>query len=65
MREAAELWPQHAPAFRGLGLASERLGRREQALAAYRRYLELAPLAPDADEVRARAAALGPSRVPR
>lgn len=51
-------FPSHAPAWRGLGLANERLGRRPEAARAYRRYLELAPGAADADSVRDRLTAL-------
>ena len=48
------------PAWRGLGLASERLGLAPEARRAYERYLEIAPDARDADTVRERLARLSP-----
>jgi Flp pilus assembly protein TadD len=53
-RDATLANPRHAPAWRGLGLANERLGRRPEAARAYERYLTFAPNAPDAAEVRRR-----------
>lgn len=53
-RDATLAYPRHAAAWRGLGLANERLGRGPEAARAYRRYLALAPNAPDAAEVRRR-----------
>ena len=58
-RDATIAAPRHAPAWRGLGLTSERLDRNPEAVRAYRRYLGLAPNAADADEIRARVARLG------
>ncbi|MEQ8887280.1 MAG: serine/threonine-protein kinase [Sandaracinaceae bacterium] len=57
-QEATRAAPGHGPAWRGLGLASERLGRRAAASRAYRRYLRLAPGAADAVQARARLEAL-------
>jgi hypothetical protein len=61
LARAAELYaqatvrdPRSAPAWRGLGLTSERLGRTREAIRAYRRALELAPTGPQADSVRER-----------
>jgi serine/threonine protein kinase len=50
--------PRSSAAWRGLGLANERVGRRSEARRAYERYLSLAPTAPDADEIRRRIATL-------
>ncbi len=50
--------PDSAVAWRSLGLANERVGRRTEARRAYERYLTLAPSAADADEVRRRLATL-------
>jgi eukaryotic-like serine/threonine-protein kinase len=57
-REATLVFPNNATAWRGLGLANERLGRRPEAAEAYRRYLRLAPRAGDADSVHGRIASL-------
>ena len=43
-----------APAYKGLGLAYEKLGNKDMAQAAFSRYLSLSPNAPDADLVRQR-----------
>jgi serine/threonine-protein kinase len=58
---AAELYeqatlrdPRNAAAFRGLGLVSERLGRKPVAIRAYQRALQLAPTGPQSDTVRDR-----------
>jgi hypothetical protein len=58
-RDATLAAPRHAAAWRGLGLANERLGRRPEAAYAYERYLRLAPGAHDAGEVSERLARLG------
>jgi tetratricopeptide (TPR) repeat protein len=57
---AAEFWtrvlqiaPQDARAHRGMGSVYAKLGRDEDAIREYERYLFLAPDAPDADRVRA------------
>jgi tRNA A-37 threonylcarbamoyl transferase component Bud32 len=55
--------PTHTAALRGLGLAAARLARNDEARAAFTRYLELAPQAPDARAVRARLAQLPPGGV--
>ena len=57
-RQATYADSAHPPAWRGLGLANERMGLAPEAVEAYRRYLRLAPSAPDADRVRARVARL-------
>jgi eukaryotic-like serine/threonine-protein kinase len=46
--------PRNVAAWRGLGLITERLGRRDEALRAYRRALQLAPSGAQAEAVRAR-----------
>ncbi|HZX95183.1 MAG TPA: tetratricopeptide repeat protein [Myxococcales bacterium] len=51
-RAALENEPSMAVAFRGLGMAYSMQGNDTQALQAYERYLKLAPLAPDAAEIR-------------
>jgi serine/threonine-protein kinase len=50
--------PRYAPAHRGLGMAYERKGERSRAARSFRRYLELAPDASDAAQIRARLAKL-------
>nr|MDQ3037873.1 hypothetical protein [Myxococcota bacterium] len=57
-REATNAAPRHGPAWRGLGLASERLGLSPEAIQAYERYLRVSPRAGDADAVRERIARL-------
>jgi serine/threonine-protein kinase len=56
--EATQAAPRTAAGWRGLGLASERLGLGPEARRAYERYLELAPDARDAETVRERLARL-------
>jgi serine/threonine-protein kinase len=51
--------PNHAPTWRGLGLVFEKLGEKDQARAAFKRYLQLAPNAGDADQIHARLERLG------
>jgi serine/threonine-protein kinase len=51
--------PGFAPAWRVLGLVLERTGERDQARAAFRRYLQLSPNASDADQIRDRLEKLG------
>lgn len=58
-REATAVDPAHAPAWRGLGLAEERMNHAPEAARAYRRYLRLAPRAHDAASVRERLDRLG------
>ncbi len=52
--QVTEAAPRRAAAWRGLGVAAERLGRRREAVRAFRRYLALAPGAPDAAAVRSK-----------
>jgi len=51
--------PSFAPTWRGLGLVFEKMGDKDQARAAFKRYLQLAPNAGDADQVRNRMERLG------
>ena len=51
--------PNYPPTWRGLGLVFEKMGERDQARAAYRRYLQLAPSAGDAEQIRGRMERLG------
>lgn len=51
--------PNYAPTWRGLGLVFEKMGEKDQARAAYKRYLQLAPNAGDADQIRSRLERLG------
>ena len=44
----------YAPAWRGLGLAYEKMGDTGEARAAYQRYLQLAPSAADAGAIKKR-----------
>lgn len=53
-RDATLAAPSYAPAWRGLGLANERMGRTSTAVRAYKRYLKLAPKAKDASLIRRR-----------
>ncbi len=53
-REASGVDSSNAAAWRGLGLAEERMSHGPEAARAYRRYLRLAPNAPDAAAVRER-----------
>ena len=46
--------PRFAQAYRGMGLAYEKLGRKTMARAAFRRYLILSPRARDAEAIRKR-----------
>jgi serine/threonine protein kinase len=67
MSQAADLYaqatrarPRDEGAWRGLGLASERLGRTQEAVRAYKRALEIAPQGLNATAIRARLAKLEP-----
>jgi serine/threonine-protein kinase len=51
--------PNYAPTWRGLGLVFERMGEKDQARAAFKRYLQLSPNAPDAEQIRGRLERLG------
>jgi regulator of sirC expression with transglutaminase-like and TPR domain len=53
-RRATQADPGYAIAWRSLGLALERAGSADQALAAYREYLQRAPSGPQAEMVRER-----------
>jgi len=53
-REASYADSRRAEAWRGLGLTYERLGRQPEAARAYRRFLRVAPGAPEAGAVRGR-----------
>ena len=55
-RRALDIDPKLASAERSLAAALDQLGRRDEATAHLRRYLELAPDAPDAPRVRDRLA---------
>lgn len=58
-REATRVSARHAPAWRGLGVASEQLHEIPEARRAFERYLEIAPDAPDAETIRGRLTRLG------
>ena len=51
--------PNYPPTWRGLGLVFEKLGEKDQARAAFKRYLQLAPSAGDAENIRSRMERLG------
>lgn len=57
-REATLAAPGYAPAWRGLGIANERMSRNADALRAFRRYVQIAPGAADAPRIQARIEAL-------
>ena len=57
-REATLAAPSYAPAWRGLGIAYERMNRNADALRAFRRYVRIAPGAADAPRIQARIEAL-------
>ena len=59
MRSSIAANPDYAPAWRGLGLVFEKMGEKDQARSAYKRYLKLAPSANDADQIRNRMERLG------
>ena len=50
--EAARDDPYYAPAYLGLGKVYEKTGRKRQALAAYRKYLDALPSQKQADEAK-------------
>jgi Tfp pilus assembly protein PilF len=56
--QATRADPRNEAAFRGLGLTSERLGKKADAIRAFRRALSLAPEGQNADMLRARLARL-------
>jgi tetratricopeptide (TPR) repeat protein len=51
-QEATHTDPDYAPAYRGLGKAYEKLGRKSLALKAYERYLDALPSAQQAAEAK-------------
>ena len=53
-RDATLADPRYAPAWRGLGIANERMNRRPEARRAFERYLQIAPNAADAPRIRER-----------
>jgi serine/threonine-protein kinase len=55
-REALQLAPGFAPAYRGMGLVHQASGQRKQAARAYQQYLRLAPRARDRADIEARLA---------
>ena len=57
-RRAVQAQPGYATAWRALGLAHEKLGEWGQAKTALQRYVQLAPNAPDAAQIRARIGSL-------
>jgi hypothetical protein len=59
MRSSIASNPEYAPAWRGLGLVFEKMGEKDQARSAYKRYLKLSPSANDADQIRNRMERLG------
>jgi len=58
-RASAAATPGFAPTWRGLGLVYEKLGNKGMARLAFKRYLQLAPGAGDADQIRDRMERLG------
>jgi serine/threonine-protein kinase len=59
LRASASANPGYAPTWRGLGLVHEKLGNKGMAKLAFKRYLQLAPDAVDADQIRDRMERLG------
>jgi serine/threonine protein kinase len=57
--QATRIDPRNEPAWRGLGLAYERLGRSADAVRALRRAIQLSPNGQNADMLRARLLKLG------
>lgn len=58
-RASAAATPGFAPTWRGLGLVYEKLGNKGMARLAFKRYLQLAPGAGDAEQIRDRMERLG------
>jgi serine/threonine protein kinase len=58
-REALELAPGYAPAYRGMGMIHQASGQKKQAARAYREYLRLSPRARDRAEIEARLQQVG------
>jgi Tfp pilus assembly protein PilF len=59
LRASASANPGYAPTWLGLGLIYEKLGNKAEAKLAFKRYLQLAPDAGDADQIRDRIERLG------
>jgi hypothetical protein len=59
LRQALAANPNYAPTWRGMGLVYEKLGEKDQARTAFKRYLQLAPSAGDAEQIRSRLERLG------
>jgi tetratricopeptide (TPR) repeat protein len=57
-KQAIDVDPGHAPAYRGLGLVYQAQGKKDKAKAAFEKYLRLAPNAADAAAIRQRIAKL-------
>ena len=53
-KEAIAVDHRHAPAFRGLGLVYQAQGKKDKAVGAFEKYLQLRPDADDASSIRAR-----------
>jgi tetratricopeptide (TPR) repeat protein len=51
-KEAVKVDPHYAPAYLGLGKVYDRIGLREKALDAYRKYLDLLPSTKQAEEAK-------------
>jgi tetratricopeptide (TPR) repeat protein len=51
-QEAVKTDPYYAPGYLGLGKVYDRLGLKQKALDAYRKYLDLLPSAKDAEEAK-------------
>lgn len=49
-KEAVQTDPDYAPSYRGLGQVYEKLGFRQKALEAYRKYLDALPSAKEAEQ---------------
>jgi hypothetical protein len=59
LRSAQSANPSYAPTYRGLGLVYEKMGQKDAARVAYKRYLQLSPNAGDAEIIRGRLERLG------
>ncbi len=57
-KQAVRESPRHAAAWRGLGMVSSRMGQRNEAVRAFKRYLALRPNASDAAAIRKKLAGL-------
>jgi len=51
-QEAVHSNPEYAPAYLGLGKTYEKLGRRQEALDAYQKYLDMLPSDKDAEQAK-------------